>query len=78
MTADRIVLEDGLLYDRSVAPRLGHLSYPDEPLYVTVVGLGYVGTIAAACLSSVGHHVTGIDLNQRTVDRLRAFDPPVP
>lgn len=35
---------------------------------VAVVGLGYIGLPTAAVLTSVGHEVVGIDVNQRVVD----------
>lgn len=34
---------------------------------ITVVGLGYVGAVAAAALSKVGHNVLGVDTNQAKV-----------
>lgn len=38
---------------------------------IGVVGLGYVGSVAAACLAKVGHDVLGVDR-----DRQRLQDPP--
>ena len=35
---------------------------------ISVVGLGYVGTVAAAGLSNAGHQVVGIDIDRRRVD----------
>ena len=32
-------------------------------LNITVIGLGYVGTVAAAGLASAGHHVLGVDVD---------------
>ena len=31
---------------------------------ITVVGLGYVGTVAAAALAGAGHDVLGIDIDR--------------
>ncbi len=44
---------------------------------VAVHGLGYVGTVTAACLADQGHHVIGIDLDPVKVSQLRAGSPPV-
>jgi GDP-mannose 6-dehydrogenase len=37
---------------------------------ITIVGLGYVGTVSAACLAAAGHSVWGVDIN---VDKVRAI-----
>ena len=34
---------------------------------ITVIGLGYVGGVAAAALASAGHHVTGLDVDSEKV-----------
>jgi UDPglucose 6-dehydrogenase len=39
---------------------------------VTVVGLGYVGLVTAACLAQWGHRVTGIEVNPARVDALKS------
>ena len=39
---------------------------------ITVVGLGFVGTVAAACLANAGHTVTGVDCDPDRVGMLRA------
>ncbi|MGB6260334.1 MAG: nucleotide sugar dehydrogenase [Terracidiphilus sp.] len=38
---------------------------------ISIVGLGYVGTVSAACLAGAGHHVWGVDIN---VDKVRIID----
>ena len=37
---------------------------------ITVIGLGYVGTVAAAGLCQAGHEVVGIDVDRRRVEAL--------
>lgn len=44
---------------------------------VGVLGLGYVGTVTAACLAASGHHVTGVDPDPVKVDAIRAGRSPV-
>jgi GDP-mannose 6-dehydrogenase len=42
-----------------------------------VVGLGYVGTVTAACLAAKGHDVWGVDVDAAKVDEIRAGHSPV-
>ncbi|MBV9794172.1 MAG: UDP-glucose/GDP-mannose dehydrogenase family protein [Actinobacteria bacterium] len=44
---------------------------------VAVFGLGYVGTVTAACLASHGHDVWGVDVDQAKVSDIRAGRSPV-
>src|SRR5215831_3997749 len=44
---------------------------------VAVVGLGYVGTVTAACLASRGHDVWGVDVDTAKVGEIRAGRSPV-
>ncbi|MCW1960041.1 MAG: nucleotide sugar dehydrogenase [Mycobacterium sp.] len=44
---------------------------------VSVFGLGYVGCVSAACLASVGHHVTGVDVSPQKMEMLRRGLPPI-
>ena len=39
---------------------------------ITVIGLGLVGTVAAANLARAGHKVIGIDVDQGRVDQLQS------
>jgi GDP-mannose 6-dehydrogenase len=44
---------------------------------VAVIGLGYVGTVTAACLASQGHDVWGVDVDSVKVDVIRSGRSPV-
>ena len=44
---------------------------------VCVLGLWHLGSVTAACLASVGHDVTGLDLNSGIVEKLQKAEPPV-
>lgn len=44
---------------------------------VAVVGLGYVGTVTAACLAANAHEVWGVDIDSAKVDEIRAGRSPV-
>jgi len=48
-----------------------------EQLRVAVFGLGYVGTVTAACLADLGHTVIGVDVVTSKVDALNAGSAPV-
>lgn len=44
---------------------------------VAVFGLGYVGTVTAACLAANGHEVVGVDVDQAKVAMITAGQSPV-
>jgi GDP-mannose 6-dehydrogenase len=44
---------------------------------VSVFGLGYVGSVSAACLASRGHRVVGVDVNTDKVEAFQQGMPPV-
>ena len=44
---------------------------------ITVIGLGYVGIVAASCLANRGHHVVGVDLDCERVDALESGRLPI-
>lgn len=48
----------------------------DKPA-ISVVGLGYVGAVSTACLSSLGHRVIGVDLDQEKIDQISAGQSPI-
>jgi GDP-mannose 6-dehydrogenase len=44
---------------------------------ISVLGMGYVGSVSAACLSNAGHYVVGVDINCEKVDAINAGNSPV-
>ena len=44
---------------------------------ISVFGLGYVGTVTAACVASKGHKVIGVDLSPAKVEAMEAGRSPV-
>jgi len=45
-------------------------------MQIAVFGLGYVGSVTAACLASLGHRVVGVDRDQHKVTQLNAGKAP--
>ncbi|MGO2091885.1 MAG: nucleotide sugar dehydrogenase [Microbacterium gubbeenense] len=48
-----------------------------DALNIVIVGLGYVGVTAAACLASQGNTVVGVDVNEQKVSLVRGGHSPV-
>ncbi len=52
-------------------------SQPSELVKISVFGLGYVGTVTAACLSRDGHDVVGVDVSAEKVALIGAGESPI-
>ncbi len=44
---------------------------------VSVIGLGYVGCVSAACLAQTGHEVIGVDVSQLKVSMVNDGHSPI-
>jgi GDP-mannose 6-dehydrogenase len=44
---------------------------------ISVIGLGYVGAVSAACFAKIGHRVVGVDLDTRKTDAINAGRGPL-
>lgn len=46
-------------------------------LSVSIFGLGYVGSVSAACITSMGHRVTGVDVSRAKVEMIESGHSPI-
>ena len=49
----------------------------DRKETISVFGLGYVGTVTAACLASQGHRIIGVDVHPTKVSDLASGHSPI-
>ncbi len=45
-------------------------------MQISVIGCGYLGAVHAACMAKLGHHVVGIDVDERKIADLAASKAP--
>ncbi|MFT4147283.1 MAG: UDP-glucose/GDP-mannose dehydrogenase family protein [Micrococcaceae bacterium] len=43
---------------------------------ISVIGCGYLGAVHAACMASLGHHVIGLDVDEKKIDSLKKGQAP--
>ena len=46
-------------------------------LSVSIFGLGYVGSVSAACFASMGHKVIGVDVSRAKVEMMDSGRTPI-
>ena len=49
----------------------------EQQTSVSILGLGYVGAVTAACLADRGFRVLGVDVNRQKVDMINQGSTPI-
>lgn len=62
---------------RGASTTLRAVAAPKPLPSISVIGLGYVGAVSTACLSSLGHRVVGVDVDALKVDAIASGQSPI-
>ncbi|MGL3107815.1 nucleotide sugar dehydrogenase [Bradyrhizobium sp. BR 1432] len=85
MSSEALNMEGLISSPVKIAQDIADLASPQEKilsnrpakLKISVFGIGYVGTVSAACLARDGHEVVAVDVNQEKVDILNEGLSPI-
>ena len=47
------------------------------PRRLSIFGLGYVGSVSAACFAKMGHHILGVDVEKHKLENMKRGKTPV-
>lgn len=65
------------MLDRHASAAARRIRNSGLSLSISIFGLGYVGSVTAACFAHMGHRVTGVDVNPEKVEMLASGRSPI-